>query len=82
MYQGIVLGPCFWNIFFADVPVPPESTGGEEAMFADDLNIAQEFDRLVSISAVVSTLEVCRSVSMPREGRGEPVSRQMTGILS
>ena len=47
--------------FFADVSVPAKSTGGKEAMFADDLNVFQEFDRLVPLPTVVSTLETCRT---------------------
>ena len=61
VYQGTVLGPCLWNTFFADVSVPAKSTGGKEAMFADDLNVFQEFDRLVPLPTVVSTLETCRT---------------------
>ena len=60
VFQGTVLGPCLWNTFFADVSVSAKSTGGKEAMFADDLNVFQEFDRLVPLPTVVSTLEVCR----------------------
>ena len=41
VYQGTVLGPPLWNAFFADVAVPASSTGGEEGMFADDLNVFQ-----------------------------------------
>ena len=60
VYQGTVLGPCLWNVFFADVSVSAKSAGGKEAMFADDLNVFQEFDPLVPLPTVVSTLEVCR----------------------
>ena len=61
LYQGTVLGPCLWNTFFADVSVPAKSTGGKEAMFADDLNVFQEFDRFVPLPTVPSTLETCRA---------------------
>ena len=61
VYQGIVMGPSLWNSFFADVSVSAKSTGGKEAMFADDLNVFQEFDRLVPLPTVVSTLETCRT---------------------
>ena len=39
VFQGTVLGPPLWNTFFADVSTPASSTGGREAMFADDLKI-------------------------------------------
>ena len=44
VFQGTVLGPTLWNLFFADVATPARS-GGEETMFADDLSVFQEFDR-------------------------------------
>ena len=28
VFQGTVLGPCLWNVFFSDVAVPASSTGG------------------------------------------------------
>ena len=37
VFQGTVNGPPLWNAFFADVAIPAASTGGREAMFADDL---------------------------------------------
>ena len=45
VFQGTVLGPPLWNSFFADVSIPAKSTGGRESMFADDLNVFQEFGR-------------------------------------
>ena len=37
IFQGTVLGPSFWNIFFRDVREAAQSTGGCEAKFADYL---------------------------------------------
>ena len=56
-----MLGPCLWNTFFADVSALARSTGGKEAMFADDLNVFQKFDRLVPLPTVTSTFENCRA---------------------
>ena len=39
VFQVIVLGSPLWNTFFADVSVPAASTGGQEAVFAEDLNV-------------------------------------------
>ena len=36
VFQGTVLGPTLWNGFFADVCIPASSTGGQEAICADD----------------------------------------------
>ena len=61
VFQGTVLGPPLWNTFFADVSTAASSTGGREALFADDLNVFQEFDRLAPVSACHSQLERCRT---------------------
>ena len=60
VFQGTVLGPTLWNSFFADVSIPAKSSGGRESMFADDLNVFQEFDRLCPLPDVKATLEKCR----------------------
>ena len=60
VYQGTVLGPPLWNAFFADVAVPASSTGGEEGMFADDLNVFQQFDQRTPLEEVKSALAKCR----------------------
>jgi len=60
VYQGTVLGPSLWNTFFADVSVPAASTGGNESVFADDLNVFQKFDKLDSEEAILETLGRCR----------------------
>ena len=60
VYQGTVLGPPLWNSFFADVAVPARSTGGEEGMFADDLNVFQQFDQRTPLNEVKNVLEKCR----------------------
>jgi hypothetical protein len=60
VFQGTVLGPSLWNSFFADVCLPAKSMGGREAMFADDLNVFQEFDRRKNLAEVQDTLQQCR----------------------
>ena len=60
LFQGTVLGPCLWNTFFADVGIPARSTGGQEAMFADDLNMFQAFDLSTPLPDVISKLTTCR----------------------
>ena len=78
VFQGTVLGPPLWNSFFADVATPAKSTGGREAVFADDLNVFQLFDRLAPPEECCEILSECRrnnhawgerteSVSMPRK---------------
>ena len=60
VYQGTVLGPTLWNTFFSDVSGPASSTGGHEAMFADDLNVFQEFDRLAPLSDCQAQMAQCK----------------------
>ena len=43
VFQGTVLGPPLWNVFFSDVVQPASSLGGEPSLFADDLNVFQLF---------------------------------------
>ena len=45
VFRGTVLGPPLWNLFFADVIMPAESTGGDGEIFADDLNAFRMFKK-------------------------------------
>jgi hypothetical protein len=58
--QGPILGPPLWNTFFADVGAPASSSGGREAMFADDLNVFPEFGRLMPATTCQVQLEQCK----------------------
>jgi hypothetical protein len=60
VFQGTVLGPPLWNTFFADVSEPAASTGGQAKMFADDLNVFQEFDRLETPSVCEASMAECK----------------------
>ena len=48
VFQGTVLGPTLWNVFFADVMHSARAHGGKEALFADDLSVFQKFARSCS----------------------------------
>ena len=61
VFQGTVLGPCLWNVFFSDVEIPSSSTGGEEAMFADDLNVFKKYNRLQSNTIIKKEMTICRA---------------------
>ena len=45
VFQGTVLGPPLWNLFFADVVTAAESQGGDASLFADDLNVFKVFEK-------------------------------------
>ena len=61
VFQGTVLGPPLWNIFFNDVVIPAGSTGGDPNLFADDLSVFQKFDRLDDNDAIKLEMDRCRS---------------------
>ena len=73
VFQGTVLGPCLWNVFFSDVAVPASSTGGEEAMFADDLNVFKKYDRSTQDAFIKGEMAVCRA-RVHKWGRANRVS--------
>ena len=37
VFQGTVLGPMLWNLFFEDAALPIRRSGFKEIVFADDL---------------------------------------------
>ena len=47
VFQGTVLGPILWNIFYSDVRYPMRKMRFTETIFADDLNASKEFDNHV-----------------------------------
>ena len=61
VFQGTVLGPSLWNVFFQDVQTAAENTGGKEAKFADDLSVSKDFPTSSSNAEVVADLERCRT---------------------
>ena len=63
VFQGTVLGPPLWNLFFADVVVPAGSKGGDAAVFADDLNVFQLFDTEVPNDELFQHMSECREAT-------------------
>ena len=56
VYQGIVLGPTLWNVFFADVILATSGHNGAAKMFADDLNLFKLFERSASSEEIVDDM--------------------------
>ena len=44
VYQGTVLGPPLWNVYYADAAQAVNFHGFLEIIFADDLNCFKDFD--------------------------------------
>ena len=56
VFQGTVLGPNLWNIFFADVHAPAERNGAKARRFADDLSISKMFHRSIANEEILCDL--------------------------
>ena len=61
VFQGTVLGPPLWNLFFADVVVPAEMEDEKIAIFADDLNVFKLFDTPAPSESLLDHMEQCRT---------------------
>lgn len=60
VYQGTVLGPPAWNIFFADVAKAVTACGFEEAVFADDPTAQKQFPAVVSNDIIKQDFLACQ----------------------
>ena len=47
-FQGAVIGPMLWNVFFADINDFVTSIDFEEQRFADDLSVFKTYDKNMS----------------------------------
>ena len=61
VYQGTVLGPPSWNVFFADVRKSVNEVGFEEDLFADDLTCEKLFAADTNAEVIFEDLRTCQS---------------------
>ena len=61
VYQGTVLGPILWNVFFQDSKFAIQKSGCEEIIYADDLNAFKDFPRNVPNTVITDDLKVCQA---------------------
>ena len=61
VYQGTVLGPPSWNVFFADVASSVIEVGFSEDLFADDLACEKYFPVAVHEGIIFDELRKCQS---------------------
>ena len=59
VFQGTVLGPEFWNVFFDDVS-EAAPTDYQSKKFADDLTCLEEFAKEISNEEIQSDLRECQ----------------------
>ena len=61
VFQGTVLGPALWNVFFNDVTQPASSLGGTPSLFADDLTVFQKFVKTDTNEDIHRRMHLCRT---------------------
>ena len=60
VYQGTVLGPYLWNIFFTDVSKCINDAGFIDTKFADDLSATKHYPHDKSNDAILTDLRQCQ----------------------
>ena len=60
-FQGTVLGPWLWNLFFSDAQSMTRSFDFESIIFADDLNTPRYFPNHVHDELVLEELDYMQS---------------------
>ena len=61
VFQGTVLGPPFWNVFYGDAELAVASAGFTECVFADDLNSWKEFEGVATNPSIIAACHKCQS---------------------
>jgi len=61
VFQGTVLGPPLWNVFFEPIDSTIRSSSFKGAKFADDLTAYKNFDSTTANAAIRGELEKCQS---------------------
>ena len=59
VFQGTVLGPPLWNLFFADVQLELQAAGFQGSAFADDLNAYKMYARETPNDELLQDLALC-----------------------
>ena len=59
VFQGTVLGPCLWNLFFADVQLELQAVSAQGSVYADDLNVYKVYNSAVPNCEVLEDLNSC-----------------------
>ena len=73
VYQGTVLGPTLWNIFFADAAGPIRDCGFVEKVYADDLSAYRAYDQSVPNETLMGDARVCQR-ALHQWGRANKVT--------
>ena len=60
VFQGTVLGPSLWNVYYADAKAAVNAKGFQELVYADDLNCWKAFDRVTPNKEVLAAAGECQ----------------------
>ena len=61
VYQGTVLGPILWNLFFEDARLAIQEMSYTEVVYADDLNAFRIVGQSAETETIEKSLERCQS---------------------
>ena len=61
VFQGTVLGPLLWNIFFEDANLPIRKSGFNEIIFADDLNAWRRYRNISRNATIMKHGKQCQA---------------------
>ena len=73
VYQGTVLGPPLWNVFYADAAVAVNMIEFLEIVFADDLNCFKDFGLHIPNETLHAEMDRCQS-ELHKWGKANQVS--------
>ena len=73
VYQGTVLGPPLWNVFYADAAVAVNMLEFLEIVFADDLNCFKDFGLHIPNETLHAEMDRCQS-ELHKWGKANQVS--------
>lgn len=60
VFQGTVLGPPLWNIFYADAKAAIQELQYEESIYGDNLNAYRIFPGMRSNDKILTSLKACQ----------------------
>ena len=60
-FQGTMLGPTLWNLFYDDARRAIQEAGFVEIVYADDLNGFKEFEHQASVDSIMAEAKKCQS---------------------
>ena len=61
VFQGTVLGPPLWNLFFKDAQTAVRFEGFQDVVYADDLNAFKAFDASVGNETILEECSECQT---------------------